>query len=132
MTDVREATKVFEEAFERAGKPNMATRYKKAEEYYNQFKAYEQGTPYVPSDQIALLHEGEMVVPANFNPNNGGKVFNSDGATTEDIQELISVVKQLGTYLAKVIQQNQPVVKTTTVKLDKYKDQFNNSVLGGY
>lgn len=31
---------------------------------------YAKGTPYMPEDQIALLHKGEMVVPADFNPYN--------------------------------------------------------------
>ena len=29
---------------------------------------YAVGTPWVPSDQLAMLHEGEMIVPAQFNP----------------------------------------------------------------
>lgn len=33
---------------------------------------YAQGTPYVPNTQVALLHEGELVVPKAFNPNAGG------------------------------------------------------------
>ena len=29
---------------------------------------YAVGTPWVPTDQLAMLHEGEMIVPAQFNP----------------------------------------------------------------
>ena len=32
------------------------------------FNAYEQGTPWVPDTQVALIHEGEMIVPAEYNP----------------------------------------------------------------
>jgi hypothetical protein len=32
--------------------------------------SYDKGTPYVPEDQIAQIHEGEEVVPADENPNN--------------------------------------------------------------
>lgn len=31
--------------------------------------SYDVGTPYVPNDQLAMLHEGEMVVPKQYNPN---------------------------------------------------------------
>lgn len=34
---------------------------------------YAQGTPWVPDDQIALIHKGEMVVPADYNPYNSIK-----------------------------------------------------------
>ena len=40
--------------------------------------AYEQGTPWVPDTQVALLHEGEMVVPADYNP------FNSENNNIEN------------------------------------------------
>lgn len=38
IKDVNQAVKVFEESFERAGKPNMTRRYNAAQNYYNQFK----------------------------------------------------------------------------------------------
>ncbi len=31
---------------------------------------YAQGTPYLPEDQLAMIHKGEMIVPAEFNPYN--------------------------------------------------------------
>lgn len=34
---------------------------------------YAQGTPWIPDDQIALIHKGEMVVPAEHNPYNSIK-----------------------------------------------------------
>lgn len=36
---------------------------------------YAKGTPYMPEDQIALLHKGEMVVPASINPYNNMSDF---------------------------------------------------------
>lgn len=36
----------------------------------HRIQSYAKGTPYLPEDQIALLHKGEMVVPADFNPYN--------------------------------------------------------------
>src|SRR5258708_4891203 len=32
--------------------------------------SYDKGTPYVPEDQIAQIHEGEEIIPADQNPNN--------------------------------------------------------------
>jgi hypothetical protein len=29
--------------------------------------AYDVGTPYVPSDQIAKIHKGEAIIPAKYN-----------------------------------------------------------------
>ncbi|MCT0501738.1 phage tail protein [Lactococcus cremoris] len=38
---------------------------------------YAKGTPYVPEDQLAMIHEGEMVIPAKYNPYNSISDFKS-------------------------------------------------------
>lgn len=61
--------------------------------------AYEQGTPWVPNTQIALLHEGEMVVPKEHNPLNNSSLPISNGTTASsheedgEVKELIDVVR---------------------------------------
>lgn len=50
-------------------------------------RGYAVGTNYVPRDQLAMLHEGEAVVPAPFNPSVFGNVI--------DITPLIEEVKAL-------------------------------------
>ena len=34
--------------------------------------AFAQGTNYVPHDMLAQIHQGEAIVPARYNPANGG------------------------------------------------------------
>lgn len=41
---------------------------------------YAQGTPWVPNTGLALIHQGEMVVPAQYNPYNGNN--NAKASTT--------------------------------------------------
>lgn len=106
LTNVRQATDVFEQAFERAGIPMMENRYKAADKYYSQFAggsstpSYDVGTPWVPNDQLAMIHKGEMIVPADNNPLNklgSSNTSSSSSALSEsdddDIQDLIDVMK---------------------------------------
>ena len=90
LTDIDKATLVFEESFERAGTPMMSNRYSAARQFYDQFNSYDTGTPWVPNDQIALIHKGEMVVPASANPINNSSSNKSDDSSIDD---LIQVVK---------------------------------------
>ena len=48
--------------------------------------AYAQGTPYVPEDGLAMLHKGEMVIPAAYNP--AGRSASAGGQNDEVVQEL--------------------------------------------
>lgn len=61
--------------------------------------AYEQGTPWVPDDQIALLHKGEMVVPKENNPLNVGVKAEASKTesfdTASDINNSIKELKQI-------------------------------------
>lgn len=86
---------------------------------------YAQGTPYVPEDQVAVVHEGEMIVPKANNPlANGVKVptntdkdesNNTSINNAEAIRELQNIVKTLQQgiqYLGKKIdsQENSPTI----------------------
>lgn len=49
---------------------------------------YAKGTPYVPEDQLAMIHEGEMVVPAQYNPYNASNDFK--GLDTLQLPEMFA------------------------------------------
>lgn len=52
----------------------------------NPLPGYAQGTPYVPEDGLAMLHKGEMVIPAAYNP--AGRSASAGGQNDEVVQEL--------------------------------------------
>ena len=56
------------------------------------FVAYAQGTNYVPNDQLAYLHKGEAVIPADFN-NTQGAPYTGNNETNELLRELVNVVQ---------------------------------------
>ncbi len=71
LTSVSQACTVFEESFERAGKPNMPVRLKKAEEYYKKFS--NSATPATAS----------LIQPRDNVPDNsGGGGSNSSSGST--------------------------------------------------
>lgn len=56
--------------------------------------AYADGTDYVPHDQLAMVHQGERIVPAKFNKGSGGgdihinMPIDARGATEEGVKRL--------------------------------------------
>lgn len=74
--------------------------------------AYAVGTPYVPYDQVAMIHEGEMIVPKKYNPNAGGQM----GAPVNQNITVTVPVNLDGQQIAKVV---TPGIDTMSGK--KYK-----------
>ena len=91
LTDINKATLVFEQAFERAGVPAMSNRYKAAKGFYDKYNAYEQGTPWVPNDQIALIHKDEMIIPKSNNPLVNDSMSIALGGM--DVDSIINILK---------------------------------------
>jgi hypothetical protein len=53
------------------------------EDFLKKVPQYEQGTPYVPNDGLAFLHQGEKVIPAQYN--NAVSLLQSGGASNAEI-----------------------------------------------
>jgi flagellum-specific peptidoglycan hydrolase FlgJ len=106
--------------------PNYAKSLIKMIDSYN-LTQYKQGTPYVPDDQIALLHKGEMVVPKEFNPASNGKVLNG-----EDLGEIIKLLKWGFDFLGKKLSEEKIVQTKSTNKqqLRSLKDPYQDFNLG--
>ena len=92
---------------------------------------YAQGTPWVPEDQIAMVHQGEMIVPADFNPLNNNmmssdvqSVVNYDVIGSNDNSDVVDAitwaVTTLGTKLDALIAssrgglQKKPVIDSNS------------------
>ena len=93
---------------------------------------YEQGTPYVPTDQIALLHKGEMVVPKDQNPMNSGKVISSsDDEMLAKIDKFMQLVQWGFEFIGKKQGEEKIVQQSTGArKLDTLNDRYQNRKLG--
>lgn len=90
-------TVAFGRAFERPSEQYAMwnTRYGYAQNALKDFSKYEQGTPYVPDDQLAVLHEGEAVVPADNNPfdASGGVTNATPISNSKELEEIIKVLQ---------------------------------------
>lgn len=103
LSSVDDATRIFEKSFERAGVVAMDERI----QYANQaFNSYDVGTPWVPNDQLALIHKGEAIVPADQNPYNNGSTISTSSNTSSN--EVIQVLKWGFNKLEKAIKENTP------------------------
>lgn len=55
---------------------------------------YAVGTPWIPDDQVAVVHKGEMIVPASNNPFNVGTVSSvPTSSSTDNLDTVVNVIK---------------------------------------
>jgi methyl-accepting chemotaxis protein len=86
---------------------------------------YAQGTPFVPSNQMAFLHKGEMVIPASVadRVRNGdyylgsGESMNSSGDSSALERKVEQLIKQNGELLSAIAQNT----KVTANEMTKQK-----------
>ena len=93
----------------------------KAEKWLNSFDV---GTNYVPNDQIAKVHKGEMIVPKKYNPMTSNISNNSD--VVNKLDRLIDVVesKEFSAYL-----DSEKISKKTISYINNEKRIQGRSVL---
>ena len=119
---------------------NLADRFKRervdVKALLNQPPAYEQGTPYVPSDQLALLHKGEMVVPAKNNPlgDNSASIpikDNNNDDVVNAINDLKVVLKQAIEFIGKKMDNKETVIvdRTPIKRRNTLNDKYLESLL---
>lgn len=109
-----------------AGDPNYTKSIHNMMDKYN-LTQYEQGTPYVPSDQVALLHKGEMVVPKEYNPINSGTTI----PTGTDLTELMQLLKWGFEFIGKKLDEEKIVSQPTTNKnFRTLNERYQNAKIG--
>ena len=85
---VDKASEIFGREYEGFGADSAASRLEKSKKFYEEntkgTPQYAQGTPWVPDTQVALIHEGEMVVPADKNPLSSDSTSNAVGLPTDN------------------------------------------------
>jgi len=88
----------------------------------NGISKYEQGTPYVPNTQLAVVHQGEAVIPAKYNM---GGLINRPGFAAGGAVDALKIVgdagEKIGEAIVKKLEGAEVKLSTTevTAKLDK-------------
>lgn len=54
--------------------------------------SYDVGTNYVPNDQLAMVHKGEQIIPAKWNPATSG-IYNSNDEVVRKLDKLITTLE---------------------------------------
>ena len=82
---------------------------------------FEVGTNYVPRDMLAVIHEGEAVVPKAYNPAAGGGVEAGNG-------ELVAEVRALRSQNAAMAARLEAIEKNTSLmpQMGRQFDQYSN------
>jgi len=136
MSDTQFLTQLYQNRINRAAVPTTKRWKQELQEMLALVSqpalAYEQGTPYVPTDQIALLHKGEMVVPKDQNPMNSGKTIStSNDDIKEDLKTIIQVLQWGFEFMGKKYGEEKIVQQSTAArKLETLNDRYQNRKLG--
>lgn len=87
-------------------------------------KGYAKGTAWIPNTQVALLHEGEMVVPKDKNPLNP-KNYNEDKLKKSTISAMLSDEETINKYFEiKTIVDNIKDINKNSKESSEYLKQI--------
>lgn len=74
------------------------------------------GTPYVESDQVAVIHRGEAIIPADFNPYNPANSPQTVSDSAPDNSDLVNVIRwAVNRIESKLDEVKDAESRTTTV-----------------
>lgn len=108
-TSIADAAAMVMRDYEKPADQSNSSAMKRAgygQDVYDKYASYAVGTPWVPEDQVALIHEGEAIVPADSNPmNNPVPIYpgDSDSDNADVVEALQWTVSRLEAKLDKLI-----------------------------
>jgi len=80
------------------------------------FGGYERGTSYVPQTQLAVVHQGEAIIPAKYNL--GGSVTSpsfADGGAINPLRSFVDAGEKIGEAIVKRLENTQLKVEDKTL-----------------
>ena len=83
---------------------------------------YDMGTPFVPNDQLAFIHKGEMIVPAKYNPYNYNNNSGANPAGEISIDASINIEGSVDKSFMSQLKQAQ------NNQINKIKNLYNPTV----
>ena len=84
---------------------------------------YAKGTPFVPEDQVAVVHKGEAIIPADFNPYANGENMPIGGS---DDAEIINVIRWAVGRIEKKLDEVKDSQKTENSSDTRLINNYSN------
>ena len=123
-TSASDAADLMLTQYERPAVNNFTDRRNNANAFLNEIKGYAVGSPWVPEDQLALIHQGEMIVPADVNPYNSGGSVTSPSGNDDVVDVLKWQVSRLESKLDRLI---SAIYETSSTRQRSTRAQAGNS-----
>lgn len=104
-TSASEAADLMLTEYERPAYNNFTERRNNANSFLEEIQGYAVGSPWIPEDQLAVIHQGEMIVPAEFNPYNDQSTVSTEysGNNMDVVDVLKWQISRLEAKMDKII-----------------------------